>query len=269
MKIDELLKAIGDIDEKYIAEASEPIVPKWKKYARWAAIAATICVVVGGGTMLALLQPESSGGSKDATVLNESGDTGDIDGVPSGGADTGAASTQETDYAFLFQSSDNWNITYEMKFAIERGGPIYSFENEEDIPKLPFDRSAFSQIQVNLFTTQDGIVENTLLELAGYESKSLSILVNESGQFNECRAEDLHDGVERNGVTIYAYDMSKNMDESDLQVFFTINGEAYSISANNMNYNELGIILDEIIQNGISTDDFDLSKATKKLSGMQ
>lgn len=258
MRTDELLKAIGDIDEKYIAEASEPIVPKWKKYARWAAIAATICVVVGGGTMLALLKPESSGGSKDAMVSNESGNAGDEDGVPSGSADSEQKDTdklntggisQETDYAFLFQSRDKWDITYEAKFMMGGGGSISTVTNSSELPEFSFDTSQFTATNVTRYARADETIKNTEIQFTGEDGKSLRILVNTDGYYDRCRAKDLHDGVEQHGITVYGYDLSVNADGSDLLAFFTINGEAYSISAGNMSYNELGAIIDEIIQN--------------------
>lgn len=279
MKTDELLKAIGDMDEKYIAEASEPIVPKWKKYARWTAIAATICVVVGGGTMLAALNSGSGAASKDGLTgqgeADENGTAGSDSGdgaTGSGGEDQDAAAgmnsggaTQDTGYAFLFQSKDKWDITYEVKFAMEQGGPAYLFKNAKDMPTLPFDTTQFAEIRATLYSKNNGEIPNTLIELIKDEEKHLDIVVNTKGYYVECRAKDLHDGVELRGVTVYAYDMSANMDESDLRAFFTDNGKSYSIQAWGLSYNEVGTIIDEIIQNGISADDFDLSKATKEL----
>lgn len=284
MKKEELLDAIGDIDDKYVTEAevyrqSDTDKKKIRKFRRWVPVAAGLGVLVIGGFVWSMQDNFRADKTSDATAEESAGAT-------AGGADEGSAAegsaaedpvsgeaadknqnsveSASIDYREIFKSYAD--PIAEMDYTLESGGPCYAFESAQSMPELPFDTSIYTEQSMQVYCKEDGAKENINMNLYDPNvEKYLNITVSESGNFFSCYEQDLGEGVDRFGTMVYGFDNSAYSDAISLDVYFTReDGAAYHMSSSGLDYAELGTIMDGVIREGIDPETFDYTKSVKK-----
>ena len=303
MRKEDLIDAMGEIEDKYVVEAEEIRFSKRKKTRRTmrnlTSLAACLCVLVIGGFVLskqnwsdggetsgegmdtmdgieesaenftdeATEATDGAGGTEDDSI-DEAGGTEDDSTDEEAEAEvesSGAVAENAVDYSPYFKNDASAQI--QADYTLEAGGSNYNFARMEQLPEMPFDMSLFTAGSMDVYNNNEEKPENLYLSYQNEETeKYLGITLSESGKYFACYDLDLAEGVERYGVEVYGYDRSANSDTTSLEVYFTREGVAYNLSSSGLSQEELGAIMDAILQNGIDPEQFDYTKAVKKNS---
>ncbi len=141
------------------------------------------------------------------------------------------------------------------------GGRECHYYGIQNLPDLPFDTSEYSNADADLYYDENGIPANLVLTLSNEKTgKGLSIIIEKNFIL---AGMDEKEAVNRNGVNVFGYERDSSSDKQRLELFFKLEGKGYYLESSGMNYEETGGILDAIIEEGISLNDFDTTKGIK------
>lgn len=289
MKKEDLIDAIGDMDDKYVTEAEEYRKSNVDKknasdtdrlhtrsrrtFRRWVPVAAGLCVLVIGGFVWSMqdnfqadkMSATATAEEEAANDMNAAGSASqDVESGAAANKDQSSAESASIDYREIFKSYAN--PVAEMDYTLDAGGAYFAFKTANNMPELPFDTSIYTEQSMEVYCKEDGARENINMNLYNPDvEKYLNITVSESGNYFSCYEQDLGEGVEHLGTMVYGFDNSAYSDAISLDVYFTLaDGAAYHMSSSGLDYAELGTIMDSVIQQGIDPETFDYTKAVKK-----
>lgn len=164
------------------------------------------------------------------------------------------------DYSVYFQAGEG---SVELSDSIKLGfSEEYVYDDIMNMPPFSFDISEYEKIESIVYYDEnkevcfvDVRLENKALE------KSLFIEISENGR--EGRRGCLSafwsgEGVERLGVMVYGH---TNGDSMELD--FRKGEQDYYLAASGLTMNEMGVVMDALITDGISSGEFDLNLGKK------
>ncbi|MCH5193195.1 MAG: hypothetical protein J1F11_04470 [Oscillospiraceae bacterium] len=239
------------VDEKYIDEMFTDRLhnKKNKIFAGLCAAAAVIALICGIGFISGKINKDT-----DDIIADTTPDSIIID--------------EPVDYSQYFLNNEG----YLFGFYVEPGWISCQFEAKYIKQFMPFDTSSYDDGAVSnihfdhkdeakyygiSLTGPNGISENANRMLGitvGKEGSILSRIPN----IDRCTP------VERLGVDVYGAEHASNYELYGFPscfLMFSCGGRDYSISAGNMTYDEIGMIMDSIIRDGIPVENIELSEA--------
>lgn len=247
----ELEHMISLADEKYIDEIfTDKIHNKKKSFlAGLGAAAAVLALILGIGFISGEINKDT-----DDIVAGKDPDSILID--------------EPVDYSQYFLNNEG----YLYGFYVEAGWTSCQFEAKYIKNFMPFDTSSYDDGAVSKIhfdykdeakyygislTGPNGISENANRILGITVGKEGSIL-SRIPHIDKCTP------VERFGVDVYGAEHDSNYELYGFPsrfLMFSCGGRDYIIDAINMTYDEIGMIMDSIIENGIPVENIDLSEA--------
>lgn len=156
----------------------------------------------------------------------------------------------DEDYSVYFQSGKR-SVSSD---SIRLGLPIqYLYDDSVNMPAFPFDISQYEKIESRVFCDENKRAEITHIRLQNETmGKSLFIEINESGRSAITMLWE-GDGVDRLGVMVYGASAGDYM-----ELAFEKGGQSFYLAASGLTMNEMGAVMDALIVDGISSEDFDL-----------
>lgn len=264
MNKNDIGRMVSLADERYVNEMlEERIVLNGRKrnvFTGFAAMAAAMAVVIGGiwcfaNTKENIDEPVTPFVSEQPTVADNSG-------------------VQPFDYAELFKNkldeepSDilKEDIVIHSIFTPDGGYSTGSkkavFGDEYTKALMPFDAEYFNYSETEFYYDGEDSVKFILVRLGknlnDNKDKMCRITVCREGELLSKMNLDGYASTERLGAEVYGFELNWRSDSNKAAVF-AANGFEYQVeSVLNMTYDELGIIIDALIQKGISVSDFDV-----------
>lgn len=135
MKKEELLDAVGEIDDKYVAEAeqynsigqNEKRVSN-RRWRRWVPMAAGLCVLMIGGFVWSM---QDNFKSSTSSASGTSGSS--VDGGVNSEETQDTIESATVDYSEIFKSCASSSSMAEIDYTLEAGGPYYRYESADTL----------------------------------------------------------------------------------------------------------------------------------------
>ena len=248
----ELGYMISLADEKYIDEIFTDRIHSKRKniFAGMAAAAAVLALICGIG--FAVSRTDSS----DDLVADTAPDSTLIDIID-----------EQVDYSLYFRNKLE-DLEPSNDFTIEGDGGVYcrfDFDDEYIKNVLPIYTSGFNGGYSQLYFDYKDDVKYIVMRFSKREDKTLALI-------KSC---DIYVGREGSLLSNFKLDTAISQVRSDTEIYgveydnkvlgllFTTGGRDYMIEAKNMSYDDVGAVMDAVLINGISEENFDLSKASE------
>lgn len=236
-------------DDRYIDEIFQDKITGKRRniFVTFTAVAAALALVVGGISYFV-----SNAGNADKITAD----------------DPAVSELGIVDYSLYFQNTDESTMEADGDKGVlaEATGISCHFSDSEYVKSaMPFDMSRFVNAECQFFydykdevrgimihaddSTEDKQENVKMLDVEVYERGELFSLVS----LGKCKS------MKRFDVDVYGFDFRE--EDNTVGVLFAMDGKEYLIGGNYMSFDEIGIIMDSIIENGLWTDRFDLSKA--------
>lgn len=247
----ELEYMISLADEKYIDEIFTDRIHSKRKniFAGIGAAAAVLALICGIGFAV------SRTDTNDDIVAGTTPDSTLIDIID-----------EQVDYSLYFRNTlDDLEPS---DFTIEGDGGVYCrFDFDDEYMKniLPIDTSDFNGGSSQLYFDYSDKVKYIAMRFSKREDKTLALLksceiyVGREGSLLSNFKLDTAISQVRFDTEIYGVEYDDNV----LGLLFTTGGRDYMIEAKNMSYDDVGAVMDAVLINGISEENFDLSKASE------
>ena len=252
MNHEELKKMVNQIDDKYIKEAE----PKKSSYMvgrktvffygrTIVKIAAAVTIILVGGTLLDHWNVKTPTNNLE-TPITES-----------------AVEENETDPSRFFQATKTESVM--LDYTLEVGGPTYQFDELKNVPvQLPGD-GIYTKGGATLYCNDMDEVENAIISFRNEkEEKYVGITISKRGNFFSCSPIERKNEVTYRGTEVFGYEQTSQDNTKSLELYFTLDGAAYTIHSSGLSYEEMVEILDMILSDNIQPEKFDRSKASKK-----
>lgn len=248
MKKTDIERMIALADDRYVDEIFRDNISGRRKniVLTFTAVAAALALVAGGISYFV-----SNAGNADKI-------TADYPAVSELGI---------VDYSLYFQNKDEFAAEVEGGGVLTNATGISCFFSDSEYVKsaAPFDMSRFANARCQfvydhsdevrgIFIHADNITEDKQENV-----KMLDVEVYERGELFPHLSLGKCKSLKRFDVDVYGFDFRE--EDNTVGVIFAMDGKEYLIGGNHMSFDEIGIIMDSIIENGIWTDSFDLSKA--------
>lgn len=250
MKKSDIERMISLADDRYIDEIFQDKITGRRKniFVTFTAVAAALALVAGGISYLV-----SNVGNPDKITAN----------------DPIISEVGAVDYRSYFQNYDESAVEVDNdEWSIKSAGIFCYFSNSESEyvkSVMPFDMGGFVNADCNFYYDHKdelktiSIYANDKADDSQENVKMLYIDAHREGEFfPHLRLENCK-SMKRFDVDVYGFDLLET--DNTLGVLFASNGREYLISGDHMSYDEIGVIMDSIIINGLWADRFDLSKA--------
>ena len=241
MNEDKLYDSIGFLDEDIIDEASKVQSNKKKLILKWGTLAACICIII---TITVWIKTFNG---KEIVYDNSNNIEGKEDVL--------------VDYSSYFV--ENYPAA-EFSYTLEGGGKAYKFLNFDNKLDLPFKVDELDKEEMDIYCDKEGNPVNGLLRFNNEkENKALYITVSNTGNlYTDCYDLKKVPYTTRDKVKIYGFESGDNTYGKSLQLaFVSQSGIGYTIDGFNLSYNEMGEILEGILNEGIDITSIDLNKA--------
>lgn len=242
-------RMISLADDRYVDEIFRDRISGGRKNIalRFAAAAAALAVVVGGISYF----------------VSTAGDADKITGDPI------VSEEGSVDYSQYFQNHDESAIRADDwdSWSVESAGIFCYFSDSEYVKSvMPFDMNSYTNANCNFFYDHRDEVKAVLIHANNSDdntsesAKRLYVEVYKRGEFFPHLALDRCKSMKRFDVDVYGFD-PWDTEEKEAGVVFAMADKEYLIGGNNLSFDEIGIIMDSIIENGLWADRFDISKA--------
>ncbi len=249
MKRTDIERMISLVDDRYIDEIFQDKITGKRRniFVTFAAVAAALAVVAGGIGYLVSNAGNADKITADDPIVSEFG---------------------IVDYSLYFQNYDESAVEVEGDGGVlsEATGISCYFSDSEYVKSvMPFDISGFANAECRFaYDYKDevrGIMMHADNRTEGNQKnvKMLDVEVYEQGELFPHLSLGKCKSMKRFDVDVYGFDFRE--EDNTLGVIFAMDGKEYLIGGNSMSYDEIGLIMDSIIENGLWAERFDLSKA--------
>ncbi|MDE7290045.1 MAG: hypothetical protein K2N71_11190 [Oscillospiraceae bacterium] len=248
MKRTDIERMISLADDRYIDEIFQDKITGRRRniFVTFAAVAAALAVVAGGIGYLV-----STAGNADKITAN----------------DHIVSELGIVDYSLYFQNKDESAMEVEGDSGVlseATGISCYFPDSESEYVRsvMPFDMSGYvytdCQFAYNYKDDVIGIMmhANNRTEDKQENVKMLNVEVYERGVLFPHISLGKIKSMKRFDVDVYGFDF-----DNTIGVIFASGGKEYIVSGNYTSYDEIGLIMDSLIENGLWADRFDFSKA--------
>lgn len=236
-------------DDRYIDEIFQDKITGKRRniFVTFTAVAAALALVVGGISYFV-----SNAGNADKITAD----------------DPAVSELGIVDYSLYFQNTDESTMEADGDKGVlaEATGISCHFSDSEYVKSaMPFDMSRFVNAECQFFYDYKDEVRGIMIhaddstEDKQENVKMLDVEVYERGELFSLLSLGKCKSMKRFDVDVYGFDFRE--EDNTVGVIFAMNGKEYLISGNYMSFDEIGIIMDSIIEKGLWTDSFDLSKA--------
>lgn len=237
-------------DDRYIDEIFQDKITGKRRniFVTFTAVAAALAIVAGGINYFV-----SNAGNADKITAN----------APL------VSEVEVVDYSLYFQNTDpDLMEVSNDEWSVQSAGIFCYFSNSKSEylkSVMPFDMSGFINANCNFYYDHNdelktiSLYANDEADDSQEKVKMLYIDAHREGEFfchlplEKCRS------MKRFGVDVYGFDFLET--DNVAGVLFAKDGREYLIGGDNMSFDEIGIIMDSIIENGLWADRFDFSKA--------
>lgn len=248
MRKDDIERMISLSDDRYVEEMFAEKLRGGRKniFLTFAAVAAGLALFAGGIGYFVSNAGNSDKITADETLVYEQG---------------------TVDYSLYFQNT--YQETTEViddDWAIESAGIFCYFSDGEYVKQaVPFDISELENANCTFCYNYKDEVKTILIHASDRTDdmqenvKSVSVAAFESGEFFPHLSLGKCKSMKRFDVDVYGF----NFRETDnfIGVIFAMDDKEYYVGGENISYDEIGILMDSIIENGLWSDSFDLSRA--------
>lgn len=248
MKKADIERMISLADDRYIDEIFRDKITGRRKniFVTFTAVAAALALVAGGISYFV-----SNAGNADKIVAD----------------DTIVSELGIVDYSLYFQNTKmEASEVIDDDWAIETDGIFCYFSDSEYVKSvMPFDMSRFVNASCHFYYNYKDEVKTILMNADNRTDdlqenvKSVSVAAFERGEWFPHLSLGKYKSMKRFDVDVYGFDFRET--ENFIGVIFAADGKEYYISGENISYDEIGLIMDSVIENGLWTDSFDLSRA--------
>ena len=248
MRKDDIERMISLADDRYVEEMFAEKFRGGRKniFLTFAAVAAGLALFAGGIGYFVSNAGNSDKITADETLVYEQG---------------------TVDYSLYFQNT--YQETTEViddDWAIESAG-IFCYVSDGEYVKqaVPFDISELENANCTFCYNYKDEVKTILIHASDRTDdmqenvKSVSVAAFKSGEFFPHLSLGKCKSMKRFDVDVYGF----NFRETDnfIGVIFAMDDKEYYVGGENISYDEIGILMDSIIENGLWSDSFDLSRA--------
>lgn len=249
MRKDDIERMISLADDRYVEEMFAEKFRGGRKniFLTFAAVAAGLALFAGGIGYLVSNAGNSDKITADDPLVYEPG---------------------MVDYKLYFQNYDESAVEVEEDSGVLSGATgisCYFPDGEYVKSAVPFDMSGFVYTDCRFaYNYNDELIgimihANNRTEDKQENVKILDVEAYEQGELFPHMSLGKCKSMKRFDVDVYGFDF---LEESNtIGVLFALNGKEYLISGNYMSYDEIGIIMDGIIENGLWSDSFDIYRA--------
>lgn len=236
-------------DDRYIDEIFQDKITGRRRniFVTFTAVAAALALVAGGISYFV-----SNAGNTDKITAD----------------DPAVSELGIVDYSLYFQNTDESTMEADGDKGVlaEATGISCHFSDSEYVKSaMPFDMSRFVNAECQFFYDYKDEVRGIMIHADDRTDdkqenvKMLDVEVYERGELFSLVSLGKCKSMKRFDVDVYGFDFRE--EDNTVGVLFAMDGKEYLIGGNYMSFDEIGIIMDSVIENGLWTDSFDLSKA--------
>ena len=250
MKRTDIERMISLADDRYIDEIFQDKITGKRKniFVTFAAVAAALAIVAGGIGYFVSNAGNADKITADNTIITEVGTV------------NYSSYFQNTDPELTEVSNDEWFISSVGIFC-------YFSNSESEYLKsvMPFDMSGFVNANCHFYYDHNdelktiSMYANDEVDDSHENVKMLYIDAHREGEFFPHLPLEKCKSMKRFDVDVYGFDFLET--DNTLGVLFAKDGIEYLIGGDHMSYDEIGVIMDSLIANGLWADRFDLSRA--------
>lgn len=246
MKKSDIERMISLADDRYIDEIFQDKITGRRRniFVTFTAVAAALALVACGISYLV-----SNAGNSDKITAN----------------DPIVSEVGVVDYSLYFQNTDK-SAVETGDWSVETAGIFCYFSDSEYVKSaMPFDMSRFVNANCHFYYNYKDEVNTILIHASDLtedyheDVKILDVEVYERGELFSHLSLGKCKSMKRFDIDVYGFDFRE--DDNTIGVIFEMDGKEYLIGGHNISFDEIGIIMDSVIENGLWTDSFDLSKA--------
>ncbi|MBD5140892.1 MAG: hypothetical protein HDT25_05695, partial [Ruminococcus sp.] len=249
MKRTDIERMISLADDRYIDEIFQDKITGKRRniFVTFAAVAAALALTAGGIGYLV-----SNAGNADKITAD----------------DPAVSEFGIVDYSLYFQNKDESAVEVEGDAGVLTGATGIScyFSDSEYVKSvMPFDISGFANAECRFaYDYKDeikGIMihADNLTEDNQKNVKMLDVEVYDRGELFPHLSLGKSKSMKRYDIDVYGFDFRE--EDNTLGIIFAMDGKEYLIAGNYMSFDEIGLIMDSIIENGLWAESFDLAKA--------
>lgn len=237
-------------DDRYIDEIFQDKITGKRRniFVTFTAVAAALALVVGGISYFVSTAGNADKITSKAPLVSEA---------------------EAVDYSLYFQNTDpDLTEVNNDEWSVQSAGIFCYFSNSQSEylkSIMPFDMSGFINANCHFYYDHNdelktiSLYANDEADDSQEKVKMLYIDAHREGEFfchlplEKCKS------MKRFDVDVYGFDFLET--DNTAGVLFAKDGREYLIGGDNMSFDEIGVIMDSIIENGLWADRFDFSRA--------